>query len=62
MKWINNTHVQHGGVVHVHRLLRVRRTVLVVEIDAGVVDKYINTAVLGDFFGKASDTRAVCDV
>lgn len=58
----DQTHVQHGGVVHVHRLLRVRCTVLIVEIDASVVDKYINTAILVDFFGKAPDTRAVCDV
>lgn len=58
----DDTHVQHGGVVHVHRLLCVRCTVLIVEIDAGVVDEYVYAAVLGDFFGKTPDTCAVCDV
>jgi len=56
------TNVQHSGVVDVHGLLRVGSAVLVVEVDAGIVDKDIDATVLRDFFGKAFDTAAVGDI
>jgi len=57
-----DTYIHHSRVVDVHCLLRISSTVLVVEIDAGIVDKHINAAVLCDFFRKASDTIAIRDV
>lgn len=56
------THVQHSGVVDVHRLLRVSGAVLVVEVHAGIVDEHIYTAVLRDFFGKVLNTAAIRDI
>jgi hypothetical protein len=58
----DSTHVQHGRVVDIHSLLRIRRTVLVVEIDAGVVDEHIYASVLRDLFREVFDAAAVCDV
>lgn len=54
-----DTHVQHGRIVDVHSLLRVRRAVFVVEIDARIVDEHVYAAVLRYFFGKVPDTTAV---
>jgi hypothetical protein len=56
-----NTHIHHSRVVDVHSLFRIGSAIFVVEIDAGIVDKHVNAAVLCDFFREASDTIAVRD-
>lgn len=56
------THVQHSRVINVHGLLRVRSAVFIIQVDAGVVDQHIYTAVLRDFFGKVFDTAAIRDI
>jgi hypothetical protein len=58
----SGAHVEHSRVIDVHRLLRVGSAVLVVEVDAGIVDEYIYAAVLRNFFRKASDTAAIRDI
>lgn len=50
------THVQHAGVVHIHGFPGVCGAILVVEIDAGIVDEYVHTAILLDLFGKVAHT------
>ena len=56
------THVQHSRIVDIHGLLCVSSAVLIVEVDAGIVDQHIYTAVLRDFFGKVFDTAAIRDI
>lgn len=58
----SGAHVEHSRVIDVHRLLRVGSAVLVVEVDAGIVDEHIYAAVLRNFIRKASDTAAIRDV
>jgi hypothetical protein len=55
-------YVNHGRIIHVHSFLRVSSAVLVVKIDAGIVDEHIYTAVLCDFFCEVPDAGAVCDI
>lgn len=54
-----STHVQHGGIIDVHSLLRICRAVFVVEVDAGIIDKHVYASVLRDIFRKIPDTTAV---
>ena len=58
----DGTHFQHSRIVNIHGLLRVGSAILVVEVDAGIVDQHIYTAVLRDFFGKVFDTAAIRDI
>jgi hypothetical protein len=55
----DDTHIQHGRIVDVHSLLRVRRTVFVVEVDARIVNEHVYASVLRDLFRKVPDTTAV---
>ena len=54
-----DTHVQHSRIIDVHSLLRVRRAVFVVEIDARIVDEHVYASVLRHLFRKVPDTTAV---
>ena len=56
------THVQHRRIVHVHSLLCISSAVLIVEVDASIVDEDIDAAVLCDFFCEVSDTTAIRDI
>lgn len=55
-------YIEHGCVVDIHCLLRVGSAILVVEIDASIVDQHIYAAVLSDLFREASDTAAIRDI
>ena len=56
------THVQHSRVIDVHSLLRISSAVLIVEVDASIVNEYIDATILRDFFGKAFDTAAIRNI
>lgn len=56
------THVQHSCVIDIHGLLCVGSAVLVVEVDASIVNEYIDTTILRDFFGKVFDTAAIRNI
>lgn len=57
-----DTHVQHSRIVDIHGLLCVSSAVLIVEVDASIVDEYIDATILRDFFGKVFYTPAIRNI
>lgn len=57
-----STHVQHSRVIDVHSLLRISSAVLIIEVDASIVNEYIDATILRDFFGKVFDTAAIRNI
>ena len=59
---VARSYVQHARVIDIHGLLRIGGAVLVVEIDAGIVDQHIDAAVLFDFVCESFDAPVIRDV
>lgn len=55
-------YIQHAFVVDVHCSSDIGDTVLIIEIDSGIVDQYVDAAVLLDFISEVSDAASVGDV